>query len=82
MNTALSTALFTSLCAVTLFAGCDRNRPEGPAERAGRHIDNTADEIHDDAVRTGRNAKSMAHDVHERLKTDDTAEDARERNRY
>jgi len=61
------------------FVACDRNRAEGPAERAGRHIDNAADEIHDDAVRTGRNARDIGHDVKERIRPDDDAEDAIER---
>lgn len=72
MKATLGVALLLLLCAI----GCDRNRPEGPAERFGRHVDNTADEIHDDAVRSGHNARAMAHDVHERLKTDNAVEPA------
>ena len=65
------------------FAACDRNAPEGPAERAGRKIDNAADEVHDDAVRTSENAKEIGRDIKHRVRTDDDAEDARERaNRY
>lgn len=71
--------------ALTVFAlyGCDRRQPEGPAERAGKKIDNASDEIHDSAVRTKENAKSMGREVRDQATPSDetverTKENARE----
>lgn len=71
----ISSALFM-LC----FAACNRTQPEGPAERAGRHIDNAADKVHDDAVRTGENAKEIGRDVEQRINPNETAYENRKKN--
>jgi hypothetical protein len=64
--------LTVSIFSIGLFA-CNRTQPVGPAERAGRNIDNAADEVHDDAVRTGHNAKEIARDVKQRLDPNEEA---------
>jgi hypothetical protein len=51
-------ALGAAACAVALSAGCHK---EGPAERAGKQIDNAAEHA-GDAVRTaGQDAKDAVH---------------------
>ena len=60
-------------------SACNRTQPEGPAERAGRKIDNAADKVHDDAVRTGENAKEIGRDVADRIDPDRTAYENRKR---
>lgn len=62
--------LLSAAVAAACLIACNRTQPEGPAERAGRHIDNAADEIHDDAVRSGHNAKSAINDVKRRLSSE------------
>lgn len=74
--------LYVALLALVI-SGCDRRQPEGPAERAGRKIDNASDEIHDSAVRTKENAKSMGREVRDDVTPSDetverTKENARE----
>lgn len=60
-------------------SACDRRQPEGPAERAGRSIDNASNTVHDQAVRTKENAKSIGRTVKSELTpTDETVENTRE----
>ncbi len=69
MKKLLIASAFTAVFCVA----CNRTQPEGPAERAGRHVDNASDKIHDDAVRTGENAKEIGRDVKQRLDPNQTA---------
>ena len=50
-------ALGAAACAVVLSAGCHR---EGPAERAGRKIDDAAEDTADAMKRAGQDAKDAA----------------------
>lgn len=71
-----------SLLALAVSA-CDRKQPEGPAERAGRRIDNAADSVHDGTARTVDNARSMGRELRSDVTPSDetverTKENARE----
>ncbi len=73
----MKTILFFGLLG---FCACNAHHDrEGTAERAGRHIDEAADSVHDSAVRSKENLKEMGRDVKNRVRQDDDAEDRRER---
>jgi hypothetical protein len=71
--------MILAIFVISMLSACDRRYHEGPAERAGRHIDNAADEVHDSAVRTGHEIKEEAHDLKDRVRSDDDRDDERER---
>lgn len=72
--------IITALFLIAVCAGCYRTHNEGPAERAGRHVDNAVEETRDDIHRSARNAREMGHDVKERVWHDDDVRDRAERN--
>ncbi len=74
----MKTILIAALTLVSLSA-CNRTQPEGPAERAGRKIDNAADSAHDSAVRTKDNAASMGREIrNEATPSEETVERTKE----
>jgi hypothetical protein len=77
-----NTMIVLALCGITSLTACHNNaRNEGPAESAGRHIDNAANDVHDTAVRAGHDIKEEGREVKNRIRTDDDAEDRAERGR-
>ena len=66
---------------ITVLSACYHTRAEGPAERAGRHIDSATNSAIESGERAGERMREAGHDVRNRLSEDDDAAERAERRR-